>query len=181
MGIDYLVVIMGFGEFVVFWLLHMLIFPRIHRQHIIAWFFYIYVFTFILGTGVLTILINSINSLTTSSDFGLLIVTIILVSSIFSLLCAIYIIGIFGIIESSVRMKLLTLVAAKSTHGLTHTELTKTYNKVADLTNRLQRLTSSGDVQLINGKYYLRKRFSLSLLLIQLSQFITWIYAGSKQ
>src|SRR3989344_1753691 len=176
MEIDFLIISMGFGEFAVFWLLHMLLFPRIDRRHIITWFFYIYVITCILGTGVLAILIYSTNLLTTSSVFGLLIVTTILVNAIFSMLCALYIIGIFGIIESSVRMKLLTLVAAKSTHGLTHAELTKTYNKVVDLTNRLQRFTSSGDVRLINGKYYLRKRFSLSLFLIQLSQLITWIY-----
>src|SRR3989344_5284288 len=181
MEIDHLVIIMGFGEFAVFWLLHVLLFPKIHRRHIITWFLYIYVTTFIIGTGILTSILNLIHAPTISNHLALLTITIILVGSIFSLLCIIYIIGIFGVIESSVRMKLLTLVAEKSTRGLTQAELAKTYNKVVDLTSRLNRLISSGDVQLINGKYYLRKQLSLSLLLIQLSQLITWIYAGRKQ
>lgn len=174
MSIDHFIVISALGEFSVFWLLHLLCFRHIKHEDIIKWFKYLYISTNLIGA----VFILCYFKITTTTSYSLSIILFIMVNifTIFSLLVCAYIIEVFGLVESSVNIKILSLIAQSKTKELTQKNITKTYNKRIIIDKRLLRLESSGDLIFYRGKYYLGKRFSVFYLMAQFSRFIDFLY-----
>jgi len=91
-----------------------------------------------------------------------IIITVLLSLIITTLLIILYIFGIFGmIIESSLRIKLLSLVFEAGNNGIKKTYLLNLYNTDIILKKRIQRLESSGILKLKKNKYYIAKPFPI--------------------
>lgn len=175
MFIDLFIILAALGEFCVFWMLHVLLFRFISYESVFKWLISLYVFTTTTYAALFLMLRHLMIAVGVYDTLmQLVVMTTILV--IASLLTGIYIIGIFGIIESSIRIKLLNLVTQAKTSGITYKDITNVYNKQIILNKRIQRLQSSGDIIRVAGKYYAPKRFSAFFLVAQITKFIAYLY-----
>lgn len=175
MTFDLLIIVIALGEFGVFWILHVYLFRFLKYENVLKWLVYLYLFT----TTVYTFLILMFMNLIIPENLYDLPKQIIIVTTSFtitSLLTGIYIIGIFGIIESSIRIKILSLVAQTKTSGITYKEINKVYNKQIIINKRLLRLLNSGDIRLIEGKYYAPKLVSVFQLITQITRCIDYLH-----
>lgn len=124
-------------SFFIFFLIHIVVLPRINKKAIIKWIIYIY------ACGL-------IFSIFTFESFAL-----------YTLMVAIYVMGFLGVMMTSVRIRLLGLIAAEGEKiGISTAKILKQYNKKVIIKNRLSRLLASGDLRLHDGNYSLGRRFS---------------------
>lgn len=162
MSFDFLIILFGATEFIVFLLLHIVVFRWIKHDAILKWLMYLYIFTSLFGAVFVFWFFSSILTLPSSNFWQLLFLTLITTVIFFTLLVGAYIIGIFGIIESSIRIRALSLIVYTKNKGLTTTTLFRRYNKKIIIEKRLARFKSSGSVIVRKGKYFAGKQ---SLLL----------------
>ena len=83
---------------------------------------------------------------------------------VYALLVIAYILGIFGMMMASLRVRILSLIVKEGGRGITLPAILKIYNRDKIIKNRLARLVGSRDVYLRNNKYHLQKQFSLFLI-----------------
>ena len=72
-----------------------------------------------------------------------------------------YVLGIFGMVLASLRVRILSLIVSKSEMGIDYTGILEIYNRDRIVRNRLLRLKDSGEVKLKKNKYYIKRKFSL--------------------
>lgn len=91
---------------------------------------------------------------------GVRFLTLFLAFFLCFLMVYLYVISVFGIMATSIRIRLLSLITSGKKQGVTKSRILKVYNKKVILKKRLERLAASGDLKLKNGEYSLGKRFS---------------------
>ena len=114
--------------FLIFFLANIFVFRRIQQEQAVRWFF---ILTF--ATTFVMALFSWISSV------------------LFFLLFCCYFMGVFGLMATSVRIRILSEVARSS--GITYKTLVLRYNRNTIVRSRLARLVASGDIVLESGKY----------------------------
>ncbi len=174
--IDIFIIFNAVSYFCIFWFLHLSLFRKIVPEKIILGLVSVYLITGFLGTLLSLLLFMQILNFNGIENMYLLLLTMGIIQFIFSLLVCVYILGIFGVIESSVRIKLLQLVAETKNDGLTKKDIYNRYDKKSILHKRIARMQNSGDLMFKDGKYYLSKRWSPLLIMVYFSNFINRLY-----
>ena len=85
--------------------------------------------------------------------------------AVFFLLVFFYVLCVFGPTETSVRFRLIEVLASVKDKGMNLKEILNSYNAQEILRLRLKRLQEAGDIDFDNGKYYLAKKGNVFLIL----------------
>lgn len=165
MTTDFLILIAAGCSFVLFVLLQAVCFRRIDTKDVIAWVWYLYV----IAVGFSVVLAISIAEKITGF-------ILIMPPVVVSLLIAVYIIGIFGVIESSIRLRVFELVVQSKTQGISSLALSRIYNTRTIVEKRLARLINSGDIFQKNKKYYPAQKLSAFALMVYITTIIIKLY-----
>ncbi len=158
--------------FIIFLSFQIVLFRHVSHERVIFWLAVVYI-----GVGLPLAITSSI--LLFPAEISRTLFSIIVVFALYSLLVFIYILGVFGIMESSIRIRLLTEVAGKGKKGLPLSKLLTYYNRETIIQKRLNRFVSSGDLLYKNGTYRATERYSLFLLPSQMLRFIWNLYGKS--
>lgn len=92
-----------------------------------------------------------------------------------TLIAVCYVLGVFVIVDSSLHVRILLLIAERE-NGLTKKELLAQYNRNVIVGRRLARLMDAGEVRYLRGTYQLAKRMSLLLVRERVSRIIEWLF-----
>lgn len=74
---------------------------------------------------------------------------------LFSLAESIYLFGMFATVEAAIRLKILLLIVASGSHGMTRSEIAAVYNREIIIALRLNRLVASGMLLQKGNRYML--------------------------
>jgi hypothetical protein len=146
---DLSIILNTFVSFILFLAVHVFVFRRIAETMVIKWLLYVYYI------GAVVDLIGGFFIIRPYSF-----VFIPLSLFLYTLLVFIYILGIFGLMESSIRIGLLTKIDQAKDHGLSLKEILRLYNKKIIVDKRLERFIASGELKYDRGYYYVNKKFS---------------------
>ncbi len=167
MSIDIAIISSAFFSFLSFFLIQSLIFRFIDPRAVFKWIIYIY-FTGLFFAGLIGFKLLQIMPL------EILLLVFSLSCLLYSLMVFVYVIGIFGVIESSIRIRILELI---TTHpGMTKVELVRHYNSQSIIDKRLSRLIASGELQYFGGTYALTPKLSFLRLLTLVIKFMFHAY-----
>lgn len=72
-----------------------------------------------------------------------------------------YMLGVFGMMMSSLRLRMLSEIAGRGKTGISEIELLEIYNRDKIIKSRLSRFIQSGDMEYKNRYYYIKKPFSI--------------------
>lgn len=147
------------ASFFLFLILHIIIFSRIDHSFVLVW---------IVKTCLLSSIFPFLFALLFSivfpiAEYSQTVHFLIVYTSsflLYSLLAIGYILGMFGLAESSLRIRILEEIAAAGKRGIQKKELYRVYNRDVIIAKRLKRFITSGDIIYRNGLYTMRKRFS---------------------
>lgn len=125
---DTSVVAVSLIGYLVFFVAHVFVFRRIRQEEAVRWFFLL------------------------AAIAGLVVAAFSWMSSmLFLLFSCCYFMGVFGLMATSVRIRILSEVARAN--GITYNALLLRYNRNTIVRSRLARLMASGDIVLQSGKY----------------------------
>lgn len=130
MNTDLFIITIAVAGFFVFLILHCIVFRHIKKRDAIRWFLFLFV-----GVGATLLLFSAIAAL------------------LYGLMASAYFMGVFGLLATSVRIRLLTEIADAREKGLSMQELSRRYNPKRIVRERLARFVSSGDIRHVNGYY----------------------------
>jgi hypothetical protein len=99
---------------------------------------------------------------------------------IYSMLVFNYVIGIFGLLESSLRIKILDVLAVQGENGMSRRGLLRIYNKDTIVKKRVKRLISSGELAYTNGMYHINKRISFVYIPYYIVKMMFYLYKGTS-
>lgn len=125
---DRVTVVVSLVGFLIFFAAHVFVFRRIRHEEAVRWFFIV---TFIASVVVATVSWMS--------------------SILFLLLSCCYFMGVFGLMATSVRIRMISEIARG--RAVTYKGLLRRYNRETIVRSRLMRLAASGDIVLEKGKY----------------------------
>ncbi len=129
-----------------YFILHIIILRKINQNDIFKWLVYVYLlagfFPFLIGW------------------WGGFIFGSLISWMFYTLLVLIYVLAILGVMESSIRIRLLKEIYDAKDHGIDLKQILKKYNKDVILHKRLQRFLSAGEISFCEGKYQLEKKFT---------------------
>lgn len=132
---DLMTIIVSLAGFALFFALHVFVFRRIREQEAVRWFFLL-----VVGISLVLAAYSWVSSI------------------VFILLSCCYFMGIFGLMATSVRIRILSEIARTGSRGMTYKELLTRYNRKEIVGGRLARLVSSGDIVYAGGKYRVKGR-----------------------
>lgn len=99
---------------------------------------------------------------------------------LYTLLVGNYFMGIFGLMESSIRMRVLGEVVRAGSDGIPKRTLLTQYNHMKIVDKRLARFVSSGDIEFVRGAYVSRKPLTFFLLPALVLRFVWWAYGRTN-
>jgi hypothetical protein len=177
---DFRIILSAFCSFLAYLFIHTLIFRVIDQKKVLVW---------IVNTCLLGGLFPEIFALISAWLFPLPGETFLIQFSavsllsfiLYGLLAVLYILGPFGLIESSLRLKLLNEIAGAGNRGISRPSLYKLYNRHAIIRKRLDRFVTAKDFKYQNGNYYIRNRFSYFLIQAFLFENMKRIYLSGSQ
>ncbi len=175
MTLDQFIIFASVIEFSIFWILQVFLFRYIRYENVLKWLVYVFMFNTVICT-IMFFLFGHLVIADRQSDVRIQLVAMLCTFVITSLLIGLYIIGIFGMIESSIRIKLLSLVAQTKSSGIMYKDIINKYNKQVILSKRLKRLQGSGDIIYRAGKYYTLNRLSAFSLVAHITKLIACLY-----
>lgn len=149
MTTDWLILLNTSLSFILFMVLHFSVFRFIRQEEVLVWLLRAYIFGGILNLS-----------------FGLMLFKPLLGEPLllsyidYSVLTLVYILGVFGMVESSLRIRLLLEIYLKGKKGLNENTIRTNYNKMVIIGKRLERMTRSGDLKYENGKFRPGKKLS---------------------
>lgn len=155
---DVFIVLTAFTAFMVFFLSHLLIFRIIKQEELVKWLILLYTAVFLLeGVGVTFLLFPTFS-------ISLVIMILILSLVLYTLLAFIYVLGILGVVTTSMRIRLLDEIVERGPEGLERGEILKIYNRDRVLKRRLSRLVAGGELIYKDGYYCLNRPFSYFII-----------------
>lgn len=152
MNTDSTVILSSFICLISFIVLQIVFFRMVNRQQVFKWLIVFYA-----AGGIFPLSVWSGLQISGFSPEILLVIG--LSFTCYSMLAFIYILCIFGLADSSLRIRILDYLAEDVT-GVGEKELYKRYGKHQIIERRLKRLCSSGEICCRNGKYFTSDRFS---------------------
>ncbi len=172
---DVFILVGSLGTFMIFLAVHVMWLRRISDRSVIpvVWLTYA-------GVGVAAhIFLGIMSRMSGMSIFSTM--SLIGVSLVLStLLVGNYFMGIFGIMESSIRMRVLSEVVLAGSRGVSRSMLLAKYNHTMIVDKRLARFIASGDIMERNGVYTSRKSFTFFLLPAMVLRFFWWAYGRTN-
>lgn len=99
---------------------------------------------------------------------------------LYTLLVGNYFMGIFGVMESSIRMRVLGEVARAGIKGVSRNMLLTHYNHTKIVDKRLARFVASGDIEVAHGAYVSRKPITFFLLPAMVLRFVWWAFGRTN-
>jgi hypothetical protein len=148
---DIMIFVSAVIAFVVFFIVHVIVFRRIDHAQVIRWVIIVYGVSLMGLIGTLLFLHVDIFS-------------IILSWILFSQAIAVYILWIFGSVESSLRLHLLHAIAKAGGQGISIQKLQRLYTNEQMMEKRLHRFLASGEIREIQGRYHWSKKISYFVL-----------------
>ncbi|MBI3955830.1 hypothetical protein HY339_01090 [Candidatus Gottesmanbacteria bacterium] len=163
---DWFILISALGTFTVFLPVHVIVLRRIRDRSVIPVFWMTYAVVGAAGHIPLGIM----------SGVSAMSVSLVL----FTLLVGNYFMGIFGVMESSIRMRVLGDVVRAGSRGVSRRTLLAQYNHGNIVDKRLARFVTSGDIMEDDGLYTSRKPFTFFLLPAMVLRFFWWAYGRTN-
>src|SRR3989338_2095143 len=152
MNIDMLVLKNALTSFLIFWVLHLVVLRFVGPHGVLKWLVNVIVTAggcnVVMGWASL----RSGGEASLASFVGIM-ACVGLSISIYGLIVFIYILCVFGLHESSIRIRMLRELYAARPRGLSREELLERYNADVILRRRLERLMASGEVTLQGTEY----------------------------
>lgn len=174
---DNFIIINTLISMIVYFILHIIILRKINQKDIFKWLAYVYFiasFTpFLIGWWMGWQMIPEISL--SSIIIGVLVAWIF-----YTFLVLAYVLAILGIMESSVRIRLLKEIYNVKDTGITLKQILIKYNKDVILQKRLRRFIAVGEISFKGGKYQLEKRFTAYSLPNLVIKSIWKLYGGVK-
>ncbi len=152
-------------SFFVFLGVHFIVFRHIEEKTVLSWLMRIYYL------GALVNLFVSFTML----GFGS-IVFVFFSFLLYTMLVFCYILGIFGLMESSIRIGLIMKIGQSSTYGMRKQDILKNYNRRIIVAKRLKRFVASGELKYQKGYYLIKKKFSYFIINDFINSFMRKIY-----
>lgn len=140
--IDFTMFIGSIIGFLVFFTVHVFVFRHIKKRDAVRWFF------------ILLVVVGSILSVIQTYFYALPVFLSIAGVMLFIIISCCYFMGMFGLMATSVRIRILCDIARSGTKGMTMKQLVARYNREDIITRRLDRLTATGDIAYKHGKYH---------------------------
>jgi hypothetical protein len=165
---DGLVLINAVACFVLFVIIQFFVFRRIGEAEVLRSIMNIFMLVGIVNMGVSF----DVHSLWGGFSFLRVLVCAVVSFGVYGLLCLLYILGIYGPYESSVRLRLVREFYKVHPQSLTQEELLKRYNAKTILKRRLERMVYSGDLVLEGKNYRLKKTGNFFLVFHAVSSFL---------
>jgi len=178
-NMDLQIVFSSILSFVLFFILHVYIFSRIDHSKVLIWI----VKTCMIGTifPLLFALLFSFYFPVFGSSALLQFVVVYLVSFLlYSLLSIGYVLGMFGLLESSLRIRILEKIASRGKEGISKKDINALYKNDVIIAKRLKRFVRSGDISYKNGLYTMKRRFSYFVVHAFIFESMKKIYLSKK-
>lgn len=168
---DIPIILTVLSSFAIFVILQIVVFRRIPRRQVLSW-----MVTVFLAAGIAT----SVSSLFFfhSASFDALLFFLFISWLLYGLLSLIYILAVFGIIESSIRIRLLAEIVRSGRSGITLEKIYQKYNREIIVKKRLERFLTSGDISYDGKRYRIARRFSPFFLPGAAFSFLWTLYRG---
>lgn len=156
---DLQIIISSIVSFFLFLILHIIIFSKIDQSNVLVWIVKLCLFgaIFPLLFALFFSIVFPIGQYPQIAHFLIVFSSSFL---LYSLLAIGYILGMFGLLESSLRIKILQEIATAGKRGIQKKEIHRVYNRDVIIVKRLKRFIRSGDISYRNGLYTMRKRFT---------------------
>jgi hypothetical protein len=165
-------------SFIFFLILHTLIFRKVRHDKVLIWI----VKTCLIGSIfplLLSLIISIINPIKIYPLLYQAIIIFVISYILYCLFAVIYILGPFGLIESSLRLKLLSEIFNAGEKGIKYQNLLRAYNKYVIIQKRLDRFVASKDFLYKNNYYTIKNRFSYFIIQNQLFTIIKKLYLNN--
>jgi hypothetical protein len=95
---------------------------------------------------------------------------------LYGLMVFIFILGVLGVMLTSVRIGLLIEIYKSGLSGIREKDLLRIFNRSTVTRERLFRLVTSGDIRLVKGRYILKRKVSPFLIHMYLQRLFLKIY-----
>lgn len=153
-------------SFILFLIIHVIIFRSIEGKTVLRWLMRVYY----IGA-----LINLTSGFLTLKPQNVIFIFLSLV--LYTMLVFCYVLGIFGLMESSIRIGLLTKIAQGKSHGVGEKDILRAYNSKIIVDRRLLRFVASGELVCEKGYYRINKKFSYFTINDFINSIMRRIYA----
>lgn len=167
--LDLFIVVTSLLSLVIFLVLHFLVFRFFKTEAVLKAIMYVSGLTFICHGLVSLLLAFNTQPLLDQFGFFGMFVAFVLSSFLLLLLLFVYIVGVFGPYESSIRVRLIREVAAGPAEGSDLNRILQNYNPAVILQKRINRLLSSGELQ-GEGSYRIRNNQNIFFFLNRMTE-----------
>jgi len=157
MSLDSIILQSALGGLLAYLFVHFLVFRFLESKAIIKWLMNVYFIGAVVNVAGYLSFIWFKTELIGPHNFGTTIFCGLLSFVVYSLMCYFYVLYIFGIYESSIRIRIMREFYNALPNGLTLEELLSRYNADYILRTRLERLVGSGEVTFDGVKYHIGK------------------------
>src|SRR3989338_6044211 len=142
-------------SFIFFLLVHLIVFRYIQHREVFRWLVIVFLIGASLSQSIYLILILWL--LPTVSPIALAISEAISLV-LYALTTSIFVLAIFGIIEASLRIRMLAEITKTGKKGISYDELLIRYNRNMIVKKRLERFLQSGDIGFDGERYFIKHR-----------------------
>lgn len=171
---DFQIIFISIISFVFFILVQIFYFRKVKSKEVFGALIYVYkqAATIPIILGIIFYFLGK------TLEFTLMVTVISLI--IYSLLVFIYTLCLFGLLESSIRIRLLSEVHLAGDKGITEKQIVGKYNQNIILKKRLARFLQSGEIKEKDCYYYPTKKISFYIIPFVLTILI-WKLYGKKR
>ncbi len=163
------------GTFLIFLPIHVLVLRQISDRSVIPVFWITYVGVGLVTHAVLGIA-SSMSGISAVQTIGIVAASFLLST----LLTGNYFMGIFGLMESSIRMRILGEIVRAGDDGVSQRTLFGQYNHEKIVDRRLARFVASGDIEYANGAYTSRKPMTFFLIPALVLRLFWWAFGRTN-
>lgn len=163
---DLYILVNAIVSFILFLIVHVVIFRSINEKTVIKW---------LMRVCYLGVFINLFTGYFILRPYNAVFAFLSLI--LYTLLVYCYILGIFGLMESSIRIGLLAKIAEAKSCGIRKRDILEVYNKKIIIDKRLSRFIASGELKYEKGYYHLNKKFSYFIINDFINSIMRKIYA----
>lgn len=169
--IDFGVIVLSIVFSIVFLALHILVIRSIGDRAVFPWLLRVFFLVAVVGIAPMILFFQNIPS-------EVIVLLTLATVTLYALIVFSYILGIFGITITSVRIQILCKIFSAGSRGITTKELMKDYNRTVQFSQRLHRLITSGEVKEKNGKYFVPRSLSPFILHMKMQELFRRLYNG---